>query len=102
MILTAIVALSGCTDSDSTNSNGYPSVKGDYPDIKLANTPDPYLLEDGSSYMVGGLIQNDGSKTYTNVLLKINGLDSSGKVVSSKQEMISSLPQERPQIIKYF
>ncbi len=88
-IVIVVVALSGCTDS---SSSGYPSVKGDYPDIKMANTPSPSLLSDGSSYMVGGLLQNDGDKTYNNVLLRINGLDSSGQVISSKETMIASMP----------
>jgi hypothetical protein len=85
-IIMIIVALSGCT-----NSSGYPSVKGPYPDIRMANTPTVTLISDGSSYMVGGLIQNSGSKTYTNVKLKISGLDSSGKVVSSKETILANL-----------
>lgn len=84
-ILICLVLVCGCTSSA-------PSVKGPYPDIKLANTPSPYLLSDGSSYMVGGLIKNTGQSTYNNVLLKISGLNNQGQVVSSKETMIANLP----------
>lgn len=50
----------------------------------MANTPNAYVSSDNSSVSVGGLIENTGSKTYSNVLLKIGIIDRDGNVLNSK------------------